>query len=93
MDSDVIVMGELSGPGGTANSVVRVSARVYKIMLNVVSLQATISDAYKCSTTISPDSGVVNVTGVIYEYTYRISVGEFNQNKVVHMHDMAIAGI
>ena len=83
VDSDIIVTGELSGPGGTANGVVLISTGIYQIVLSILSLQATMSDTYTCSTTISPRSDVMNIIGLFYGDTYELFVGKLDTSIVV----------
>ena len=76
MDSDVIVTGELSGPGGSADNVDQTLARMFQIALEIASLQATSLDTYTCTAAISPGTGVMNVRASEQSYsTLDISVG------------------
>ena len=63
VDSDVVVTGNLSGPGGKNTTIMPVmdSVGVYRIMLDIPSLLATLSDTYTCTATVMPGPGVVNV--------------------------------
>ena len=62
VDSDVIVTGNLGGPGGSSTAMpVMDSAGVYRIMLDIPSLLATLSDTYTCTATVMPAPAVVNV--------------------------------
>ena len=54
MDSDVVVTGILSGPGGTASNPTMVSDRTYQIILMISSTHTSI---YTCTATILPGLG------------------------------------
>ena len=78
VDSNVMVTGELSGPGGIDKNVTKISERRYQIRLMMTSLNATPSDVYTCNTTVDPGSGVVNVLNNKDGYsTLNITVGKF----------------
>ena len=62
VDSDVVVTGDLGGPGGSSTTMpVMDAAGVYRITLDIPSLLATLSDTYTCNATVMPGPGVVNV--------------------------------
>ena len=77
VDSDVIVTGALSGPGGSSGTVTKETRGKYWITLRIPSLNATLSDTYTCNATIDPATGVNNVLGDTDGYsTLSIAVGE-----------------
>ena len=64
VDSDVVVTGSLGGPGGRSTTMpVMDSAGMYRVMLDIPSLRATLSDTYTCTATVMPASGGDNVLG------------------------------
>ena len=79
VDSDVVVTGELSGPGGSNGTVVMETMRKYCITQTISSLNTTPSDTYTCNTTIDPAIGVENVLKNTDGYsTLTITVGELS---------------
>ena len=63
VDSNVVVTGNLGGPGGRSTTIMPVmdSAGVYRITLSIPSLLASLSDTYTCTATVMPGPGVSNV--------------------------------
>ena len=77
MDSDVVVIGELSGPGGTPRNPTMVSDRRYQMILVVPLLSASSLETYNCTTVISPGMGDMFVSASKEHYiTLNISVGK-----------------
>ena len=78
VDSDVVVTGELSGPGGTTRNPTMVSDKIYQMKLAIPSLNASSLETYNCTTVIDIKSGV-NVMASEEDYTIlNISVGKYN---------------
>ena len=75
VDSDVMVTGSLQG-AGKSNTTVTTSDGVYTIMLYIPSLLATPSDAYTCTATVEPDSGVQYIQRSESHYSLNITVGK-----------------
>ena len=77
-DSDVVVTGDLGGPGGSSTNIMPVidSVGVYRITLDIPSLLATLSDTYICNATLMPGEGVVNVLGSESHSSLNITVGK-----------------
>ena len=75
VDSDVVVTGNLGGPGGRSTTMIA-SAGMYTIRLDIPSLQATSSDTYTCTVTVMPDSSSLYVNGSESESSLDITVGK-----------------
>ena len=74
VDSSVMVTGRLQGAGRN-DTTVATSDGVYKIMLYIPSLLATLSDTYTCTATVEPDSGVQYIQRSESHYSLSITVG------------------
>ena len=78
MDRDVVVTGELSGPGGTTRNPTMISDKRYQMSLAILSLNASSLETYNCTTVIDIKFGV-NVKASEEDYTIlNISVGKYN---------------
>ena len=79
VDSNVVVTGNLGGPGGNSTTIMPVidSTGVYRITLDIPSLLATLSDTYTCTATVMHGPGVVNVMSSSESHSsVDITVGE-----------------
>ena len=75
VDSDVVVTGNLAGPGGSTTTMIA-SVGMYTIRLDIPSLRATSSDTYTCTATVMPDSSSLYVNGSESQSSLDITVGK-----------------
>ena len=75
VDSGVVVTGRLGGPGGNSTTMIA-SAGVYRIILDVPTLQATSSVTYACTVTVEPSSRSIYVNGSESQSSIDITVGK-----------------
>ena len=77
VDSGIEVNGSLSGPGGRPRSTtMRFSAGMYRIILDIPSLQATPSDTYTCAVAVEPTPRSVYVQGSKSHSNLDITMGK-----------------
>ena len=62
IDSPVLVVGALSGPGGATSDIVVVSTGIYQVSLAIASLQESPLDIYTCNSTVSSMPSLMFVT-------------------------------